>query len=54
MVDKNTSFQFKQSNRLISLITDPDPASQINPANTKKWDLQNFTSLINKPKVIKF
>jgi hypothetical protein len=52
MVDKNSSFHFKHSNRLISLRTDLDSGSEITTEGCKKWDLQNFTSLINKPKVI--
>jgi hypothetical protein len=52
MVDKNTSFHMKHSNRLISLRTDLNSSSQIHPEGLKKWDVQNYTSLINKPKVI--
>ena len=49
MVDKNTSFHFKNTNRQLSLRTDLDTDSQIDLS--KKWDIQNFTSIINKPKV---
>jgi hypothetical protein len=51
MVDKNTSFQFKNSNRLISLRTDLDAMSNFTVEGSKKWDVQNYTSIINKPKV---